>query len=201
MAVGVSLRFDHEIETRGRRAHPLNRCATAAGGVMLRSVRGVITVLVLASAIAGCDRKSYRDHAAIQVSSDSIPVFTWTPPCPVAGCTVYKPQPPALDPVWDILSSQSVVSPPLVYGRSPLPEGERRTTRHPAAGHRLYGQAVLLRRAVHQGSRRRDVHGAPDYRSTVNAKRLRHSRGTGRARLRTQEERSLSRRPFHARVW
>jgi hypothetical protein len=24
-----------------------------------------------------------------------------------------------------------------VYGRSPLPEGERRTTRHPAAGHRL----------------------------------------------------------------
>jgi hypothetical protein len=90
---------------------------------MLHSVRGVITVLVLASAIAGCDRKSYCDQAAIQVSSDSIPVFTWTPPCPVAGCTVYKPQPPALDPVWDILSSQSVVSPPLVYGRSPLPEG------------------------------------------------------------------------------
>ena len=57
---------------------------------------------------------------SFQVNADSIPVFTWTPPCPVSWCAVYKPMPPALEPVWFVLSSQSVMSPPLVYGRSPL---------------------------------------------------------------------------------
>jgi hypothetical protein len=81
----------------------------------------MIALLVLAGAVASCGRKDHcTDHMTLQVNADSIPVFTWAPPCPVAGCIVYKPLPPALDPVWDILSNKSVVSPPLEYGRAPL---------------------------------------------------------------------------------
>lgn len=84
-----------------------------------RGVCTAIALLTFAGALAGCGRV---EHVAIQVNTDSIPTFTWTPPRPVASCTVYEPLAGALNPVWDVSSSQSVVSPPLVYGRSPLSE-------------------------------------------------------------------------------
>ncbi len=84
-----------------------------------------IVLLVLAAWVAtGCDRTNppanCSDHISIRVSADSIPVFTWSPPCAAAGVTVYRPLPTSMEPVWSILSGREAVSPPLVYGHSPF---------------------------------------------------------------------------------